>query len=79
MTQTQALDAARTLFPKQNIVSVVRYTQPEWRDGGSKGWRVTMAGDTIHWLTRRLHHEKQVCCKEQHAKAKFKRPEVVKR
>jgi hypothetical protein len=87
MTQDQAHTAAKALFPKQNIVSVTRYTQPEWRDGGWKGWRVTLAGDSLHWMTATGTHQEHVCCPKQRFVSKsvqrrlalMQKPEVVKR
>jgi len=69
MTQDQALTAARAAFPKQNIVFVTRYNGDKWLDNGWKGWRVTIAGDTIHWLTQKGRHQAHVCCpKERRSK-----------
>lgn len=81
MTQTEAEKRARELFPT-GVLSVKRYTEAQWRDGGAQCFRVTM-GDkerTLHWMTRTGRHEKEICCKEQRAtKAVASRPVVVKR
>lgn len=53
---------ARELFGN-HVLSVTTYTHPSWRDGGWKGWRVTVPGGDIHFMTTRGRHEVEVCCR----------------
>lgn len=67
MPKFSAEARARELFGK-TVESVQLYSRGEWRDGGWKGWRVTLTGNTIHWMSRRGRHEEEVCCTKQHRK-----------
>lgn len=72
---------ARELFGAA-ISSVSYYTKPEWRCSGWRGFRVTMAGNVIHWMTPDGRHQKAVCCpdaRQRQGRTNFEDVEVVQR
>lgn len=72
---------ARELFGAA-ISSVSYYTRPEWRCSGWRGFRVTMAGNVIHWMTPDGRHQKAVCCpdaKQRQGRTYSEGVEVVRR
>lgn len=74
----EAETKARELFGS-SVERVAYYTQPTWRCTGWRGFRVTMVGDIIHWMTPRGRHEKEVCCRPLAMRNQEKKVEVVRR
>lgn len=61
MTQVQAAKRARELFGT-GVTRVERYTPVGVRDGGWKGWRVTVnPGGTLHWMTQKGNPQCRCC------------------
>jgi len=73
----EATRRAREVFGSA-VQRVTQYTEPNWRDRGWRGWRVTMVGEIIHWMTQKGVHQKWVCCRPSSKQEQMK-VEVVRR